>query len=194
MRLARRECLWAGGLMAAVWLSGCASVPAPADAPVRRVFEGRLALRADATPTRAAQAFTAQFALTTFDAGAGMLRLTSPVGLQLAEARWSRQGASLDTGRGPVAYADLTELGEAVFGQPVPLAALEHWLAGQPAPDLPSEPAPGGFVQTAWAITTTDLATRGLLLAERRVPSQVTVRVQLNAPQAQPAPQPPAAP
>lgn len=183
------------GLAAAMWLGGCASVQTPPNAAAaQQMFQGRLALRADATPTRDAQAFTARFALVSFGADAGTLRLTSTIGLQLAEARWSSQGASLDTGRGPVAYGDLSELGEAVFGQPVPLAALEHWLAGRPAPGLPSEPAPGGFVQSDWAITTTDLAARGVLLAERRVPSAVTVRVQLDAfhvsqPASQPASQ-----
>lgn len=184
----RRLCLRACALAAAAVLSACVSVPAlPDQAAAQQVFEGRLALHAEATPARAAQAFTAQFALATFGEGAGTLRLTSPIGLQLAQAHWGPEGASLDTGRGPVAYGDLAELGQAVFGQPVPLAALEYWLAGRPVPDIPSELQPGGFVQTSWAITTTDLATRGLLLAQRRVPSTVSVRIQLDRAPGQPA-------
>jgi outer membrane lipoprotein LolB len=109
----------------------------------------------------------------------GELRLLSPLGSQLALARWSSGQARLTTADGEHAYASLDELALAALGERVPLAALPDWIAGRPWSGAASAPSAVGFDQLGWAI---DLSRRadGRIAALRAAPPAVTVRIQLD--------------
>ena len=165
--------LLAGTLGAA--LSGCATPPAlPDEAPTA----GRLALRIEATPGRPAQSLSVAFELRGH-AKRGQMVLISPIGTQLALARWAPGEASLDSGDGPRGFASLEALAEAAFGEALPLAAWPDWLAGRPWPGAPHRAVEGGFEQLGWQVETAGLA-EGLLQARRDAPPRVSLRVRLD--------------
>lgn len=168
---------WAGGLAAAALLGGCASLPAP-PADLATVT-GRMVLNVAATPQALAQSLNAGFELSG-DAVRGQLRLISPIGTQLALARWDPAGAELDTGNGPRRFADLAALSRETLGEDVPLAALGHWLAGQPWPAAPSQPAGEGFSQLGWQIDLARYASDALVVARRDSPPAVVLRAKLD--------------
>lgn len=114
----------------------------------------------------------------------GSLRLSTPLGTTLADARWSRQGVLLVTEQGLQHFDDLEAMSQAVFSQNVPLPALWHWLQGQPWPARPatalSDPREG-FSQDGWVIRTRQLASNGLLTAQHDgPPGQVILRLRLD--------------
>jgi outer membrane lipoprotein LolB len=163
-------------LLAVALLAACASLPPPGGGWT----SGRLALRVDAQPDRAAQSVAAAFELRG-NGRAGELRLLSPLGAQLAHARWNGVRATLTTPDGERGFADLDDLAEQSLGERVPLAALPDWIAGRPWPGAPSRPAePGpGFEQLGWAV---DLSAfdGGRLTARRPAPPAVTLRIVLD--------------
>ncbi len=139
---------------------------------------GRLSLRVDATPDRAAHSVAAAFELRG-DARAGDLHLLSPLGTRLAQARWSEGGAVLTTPDGERRFTNLDDLAEQSLGERVPLAALPDWIAGRPWPGAPSQAAGAGFEQLGWAV---DLSARteGRIVAHRAAPPAVTLRIVLD--------------
>jgi outer membrane lipoprotein LolB len=155
-------------------LAACASTP-PADGGWTT---GRLSLRVDAMPDRAAQSVAAAFELRG-DARAGDLNLVSPLGTRLAQARWSEGGAVLSTPDGERRFTNLDDLAEQSLGERVPLAALPDWIAGRPWPGAPSRAAGVGFEQLGWAV---DLSARaeGRIVARRAAPPAVTLRIVLD--------------
>jgi outer membrane lipoprotein LolB len=170
--IARRRALAA--LATALMLAGCASTARlEGDWAV-----GRLSVRVEAAGERAAQSMVAAFELRG-SGERGELRLLSPLGTQLALARWSRGQARLTTADGERGYASLDELALAALGERVPLAALPDWIAGRPWSGAASEPSALGFDQLGWAI---DLSRRadGRIAALRATPPAVTVRIQLD--------------
>lgn len=179
-------------LMAAfALLAGCAS-PQPAGNGLALVAVGRLSLRVEASPARPSQSLSAAFEWRG-DGERGELTLLSPLGTQLALARWSPGSATLTTPEGETRFETLDDLAERALGERVPLVAWSDWLAGRPWPGAPSVPAtapgaPGGgavvpdragFEQLGWAV---DLSRRaeGRIEARRSLPPAVTVRIVLD--------------
>jgi outer membrane lipoprotein LolB len=137
-------------------------------------------LRVDATATRASQGMSAGFELRG-NGHIGELRLLSPLGTRLAEARWAPGVAVLNTPQGETQFGSLDELSRQALGEALPLAALPDWLAGRPWPDAPSTPETQGFEQLGWRI---DLARQadGWIEARRAAPPAVELRVRLEPP------------
>lgn len=163
----------AGALLAAA-LAACAT---PTSAPA---LSGRLSLQVAATATEAARGFNAAFDLRG-DAESGELRLSTPLGPQIAAARWSAGQVRLQTGEGERVYPSLEALALDTLGEPVPLQALPHWLRGQPWPGAASQPMDPGFEQLGWRL---DLSRRaeGFIIAVRVRPPAVTLRIRLDDP------------
>jgi outer membrane lipoprotein LolB len=167
-------------LLAAAAMLGACATPPPVPADGGPLTSGRLSLRVEALAERPAQGLTAAFELQG-DGGRGELRLLSPLGGQLAAARWAPGQAVLETPAGSQAFASLDELSLQALGEVLPLAALPDWLAGRPWPGAAHQPVPDGFDQLGWRV---DLARRaeGWVLAQRAAPPAVVLRVRLDGP------------
>lgn len=163
-------------------LAGCATRPPDA---AGGWTTGRLALRVEASAERPPQSVSAGFELRG-DGREGELKLLSPLGTQLAAARWAPALALLVTGDGERRFDSLDALSREALGEPLPLAALPDWLAGRPWRDAPHTPRDDGFEQLGWVVTTAALAD-GQVLARRTAAPAVTLRVRLD-PRAEPAP------
>jgi outer membrane lipoprotein LolB len=174
MRPTRRGGLALLTAVAALALGACATPPDPAGGWT----SGRLALRVDATPERPAQSLSAGFELRGDDRE-GELRLMSPLGTQLAAARWAPGLALLQTPEGDRRFASLDALSSEALGEPLPLAALPDWLAGRPWRGAAHALLADGFEQLGWVVTTRALA-EGQLLARRATVPVVTLRVRLD--------------
>ncbi len=163
-------------LVAAVLLQGCATPRVADDGPPW--MSGRLSVRVDANAGQAARSLDAGFALRGDDEQ-GELRLATPLGTQIARARWTRDEALLDLGQGETRYPDLESLSRAAVGEVLPLRALPDWLAGRPWPGAAVRPGPEGFEQLGWQVSLARLAERRLE-ALREQPRRVLVRVRLE--------------
>lgn len=148
--------------LAALLLSACASLPPPSPATAGMAspageWRGKLGYRVEADATRRAQAGSALFELAG-DAGAGSLRLSSPLGSLLAEAQWGPTGLRLRDERGQRDFGSLAELGAALGAsigvEALPLDALFDWLQGRPSPAAASRAVEGGFEQLGWQVQT----------------------------------------
>lgn len=135
-------------------------------------------LRVDATADRTASGFAAAFELRG-DGTRGDLRLASPLGAQLAAARWSPSQAVLETPGRRDTFASLDALAEQALGEALPLAALPDWLDGRPWPGAPSRSLADGFEQLGWQIDLKRVAERWIE-ARRAEPPAVTLRVRLD--------------
>jgi outer membrane lipoprotein LolB len=200
---AARRCalLWAPAwaVLAVVALSGCAG-PRPADDTWALTAAGRLSVRVDASPARPAQSMSAAFEWRG-DGVRGALTLLSPLGTQLALARWSPGSALLITPEGETRFDTLDELAERALGERVPLVAWPDWLAGRPWPGAAATPLPtaapttaptsapvsgeapaavtAGFEQLGWRVDLSRHA-EGRIEARRSQPPAVTVRIVLD--------------
>ena len=178
----------------AVGLGGCATTPPPGEA-LALTAAGRLSLRIDAHAGRPAQSLSAAFEWRG-DGERGELTLLSPLGTQLAKARWAPGVAWLKSPEGEARFDNLDDLAERALGERVPLAAWPDWLAGRPWPRAPATPsipaaaaasaapaasATAGFEQLGWSV---NLARHGegRIEARRAAPPVVTVRIVLDAP------------
>jgi outer membrane lipoprotein LolB len=159
---------------AALALGGCATPPEPGGAWT----SGRLALRVDAAPGRPAQSLSAAFELRGDDRE-GELRLLSPLGTQVAAARWAPGLALLQSSEGERRFANLDALSQEALGEALPLAALPDWLAGRPWRGAAHTARADGFEQLGWVVTTAALAD-GQLQAQRAAAPAVTLRVRLD--------------
>jgi outer membrane lipoprotein LolB len=159
----------------AMLVTGCATPPATGP-----VLSGRLSLQVAATTSEPARGFNAAFDLQG-DAQAGELRLSTPLGPQIALARWAPGTVLLQSSNGEQRYASLEALALDALGEPVPLQALPHWLRGQPWPGAASAPAAEGFEQLGWTL---DLGRRaeGFITALRHQPPAVSLRIRLDNP------------
>ncbi|GAB4121915.1 MAG: hypothetical protein Fur0014_21460 [Rubrivivax sp.] len=160
-------------LLAAALLAACASPPVGPEA-----VSGRLSLQVAADGAQPARGFNAAFDLRG-TAEAGELRLSTPLGPQIAAARWAPGQVHLATGDGERLYPSLEALARDALGEPVPLQALPSWLRGQPWPGAPAQPDPLGFTQLGWTL---DLSRRaeGFIIALRERPPAVTLRLRLD--------------
>lgn len=126
-RVARRDLL--AGTLAAVWvIVGCAPRRPPGPKPADH-WSGRLSLTVRGEPV---QAFTAGFELRG-RAEAGELLLTTPLGITLAQARWSAGQAWLVSSSQERRFNSIDELLRELTGTTLPLVALFDWLRGIPA-------------------------------------------------------------
>jgi outer membrane lipoprotein LolB len=157
-------------------LAGCATPPRADDSG--DWTSGRLSLRVEATPERPAQSMNAAFELRG-SSQQGELRLVSPLGTQLAAARWQPGVVLLTTPEGEQRFATLEALSRQALGEAVPLAALPDWLAGRPWPEAPHRPGPEGFEQLGWQVQTQRRA-EGWVSARRATPPVVELRVRLE--------------
>ncbi len=162
-------------LSAAIFLGACATPPVVELGPVT---SGRLALRMAADTDRQAQNVTAAFELQG-TADRGELRLLTPLGTQLAAARWAPGNVSLQTSEGTQRFRTLDELAREALGEALPLAALPDWLAGRPWPLAPHQVVGDGFEQAGWQVLLTRLG-EGLIEARRLALPEVLLRVRLD--------------
>ncbi|MFZ2991010.1 MAG: lipoprotein insertase outer membrane protein LolB [Ideonella sp.] len=158
-------------------LVGCAGLPKPP--PDQGLLTGRLVIRVEASAGAAAQTHSAGFELSGH-AAQGRLKLLSPLGTAIAEARWAGGRAELDQGDAVRPFESLDALTEAALGEALPLAALFDWLTGQPWPGAPSQTTEPGFAQLGWLIDVSALATDGLLQAQRQASPVVALKIRLD--------------
>lgn len=122
---------WTGGVMLSFFIASCSTLPS-GEAPKNlnsSFWSGRISL---VTSSPRPQRVTASFELSG-SPQAGTLKLSSPLGTTLAMARWTPDEAVLDQGGQTFHYPDAQALTTAALGQPLPLAMVFAWLAGQPA-------------------------------------------------------------
>lgn len=156
-------------------LAACAHVPAPPGDVDR--FEGRLSVQVTGDSERS---FSAGFELAG-SAEEGRMVLTTPLGMQAAQADWSAQSVRLRSGRGERFFPDLDSLSREALGEsmPLPLGAMFDWLHGRPWARAVSVERRGGFEQLGWAVDVSRRA-EGWVLAQRLGPPVVTVSVKLD--------------
>lgn len=159
-------------------LTACAQAPVQGGATR---LSGRLSLQVAAHEALPARGLNASFDLQG-TAEAGELRLSVPLGPQIAAARWSPGQASLDGPEGRQAFTSLPDLSRRALGEDLPLQALPDWLAGRPWPGAPHlSTGAAGFEQLGWSI---DLGRQaeGFIIASRAQAPAVTLRVRLDNP------------
>lgn len=161
-------------IVAAAMLGACATKP-PLAALEGDRFSGRLAVKVEGD---ASKSMSASFEL---EGGPqrGRLSLTTPLGTQVAQARWAPGEVVLAGSGGERVYGDLDELSRDALGESVPLVALFDWLRGRPWAGAPSRETTTGFEQLGWQIDR-QRADEGLIVVTRQVPA-VTLRVKLDA-------------
>jgi len=173
--VSRRAPAWLPPLVAAALLAACATPPAPGEAPWT---SGRLSVRVDAGAGQATQSMSAAFELRG-DGQSGELRLNSPLGTRVAQARWAPGVAVLETPEGEQRFDTLEQLSRQALGEVLPLAALPDWIAGRPWPAAPHVMARDGFEQLGWSVRLAHPA-EGWIEARRATPPEVLVRVQFD--------------
>jgi outer membrane lipoprotein LolB len=165
-------------LAAALFVGGCATrQPAPAEAGWT---SGRLSVQVAAHEESPARSLSASFDLRG-NGERGELRLSTPLGTQLAAARWSPGEAWLATPTGQTHYADLEALSRAVLGEALPLQALPDWLAARPWPGAAWRPLVSGFEQLGWRVDVAGFAD-GRVDAVRDTPPAVLLRARIDPP------------
>ncbi|MCY7314650.1 MAG: outer membrane lipoprotein LolB [Rubrivivax sp.] len=162
-------------------MAGCATAPQPSSDQAAWT-SGRLSLRVEATSERIVQSLSVVFELRG-GADSGELRLTSPLGTQVAAAQWSPGQASLRTSEGERQFADLDALSRQALGETLPLAALPDWLAGRPWRGAAHRAQATGFEQLGWVVETNRLA-EGWVSATREAAPTLKLRVRLDRPEA----------
>jgi outer membrane lipoprotein LolB len=167
---------WLPPLVAVALLGACATPPpSPGDAPWT---SGRLSMRVDENAGQAAQSMSAAFELRG-DGQSGELRLNSPLGTRVAQARWAPGMAVLETPEGEQRFDTLEELSRQALGEALPLAVLPDWIAGRPWPGAPHVMVADGFEQLGWSVRLTRQA-EGWIEARRAAPPAVALRVRLG--------------
>ena len=177
---ARRSALAALPLAATVLLAACATPPPAPEASLGPWTSGRLSLRVEARAGQPAQSLGAAFELRG-GGERGELKLLTPLGTQLAQARWQPGQAELTTADGVWAFDDLDALAERALGERVPLAALPDWLAGRPWPAAAHAVTAVGFDQLGWSVDLSRQA-EGRIAAARAAPPVVSLRVLIDRP------------
>lgn len=186
---------WAGRplalLAAASALSGlltaCATPQAPATAQSANALAlvGRLSLVSG--PADAQKALYGGFRLV-LQGQTGRFDVFSPLGQMLARAQWSPGQATLDDGRQSQLYPSFQDMTRAALGVALPQAALQDWVRGHPAADLPAQGRQdGGFEQLGWAVQPTWRDGRLTLLSARRLagePAELRMVIESASPAA----------
>lgn len=161
-------------IVAVAMLGACATKPPLAVLEGDR-FSGRLAVKVEGG---ASKSMSASFEL---EGGPqrGRLSLATPLGTQVAQARWAPGEVVLAGSGGERVYGDLEELSRDALGESVPLVALFDWLRGRPWAGAPSHETTAGFEQLGWQIDR-QRADEGLIVVTRQTPA-VTLRFKLDA-------------
>jgi outer membrane lipoprotein LolB len=173
----RASLLLAAGLCAGLLACATPQPAQPPDGPA--AVTGRLLIKVDASPGQPAQTLGASFELQG-DERQGRLQLTSPLGTQLADARWSAQGVQLRTPQGEREFADLAALARDTLGEAVPLQALPYWLAGTPFPGAAHVAHGQGFAQGDWQVDLSRWPTDGQIEARRAQAPAVLLRARID--------------
>jgi outer membrane lipoprotein LolB len=139
---------------------------------------GRLQVRIDAYAEQPVRSVGAAFDLRGDDRQ-GELRLNTPLGTQVASARWSAAGVTLTTPSGQQQFQNLDDLSREALGEALPLAALPDWLAGRPWSGAAHAPHTAGFEQLGWLVAV-DRRAQGIIEARRTAPPAVWMRVRLD--------------
>lgn len=95
-------------------------------------WNGRLAVRVEATESLASQAFSSTFELQG-QPQQGQLHFYTPLGSTAAAIAWSPERAQMQTGNDIQYFSNIDVLIARVLGTPVPVSALFAWLAGDRA-------------------------------------------------------------
>lgn len=160
--------------------AGCASPPTADGLALRAA--GRMALRVEAHEGRPAHNQSAGFEWRG-DGDRGVLSVLSPLGTQVAQARWVPGEVWLVTPEGSARFDTLEAMAERAFGERLPLQAWADWLAGRPWPGAASAPLEGppiaGFEQLGWRVDLSRHA-QGRIEARRDAPPAVSVRIVLD--------------
>lgn len=163
-------------LLVATLLAACATPPPAPGEPAWT--SGRLSVRIAADASQPAQSMSVAFEMRG-NGESGELRLNSPLGTRVAQARWAPGVAVLDTPQGERRFDTLDELSRQAVGEALPLAALPDWVAGRPWPAAPHRVHEGGFAQLGWQVLLARQA-EGWIEARRDTPPEVVVRVRLD--------------
>ncbi len=124
----RRRALAAG--LASALLAACAPLRRTAPPSPMPHWSGRLSLVVRSEPV---QSLSASFELQG-SVDEGELRLNTPLGNSLAQARWNARETLLQAGQTVRRFDSLGELIQELTGAELPVAALFDWLAGRPTP------------------------------------------------------------
>ena len=174
----------AAAACAALLTGACAVVPSASDVSSVDALSGRLAVRVDGADGASARSVSAAFDLRG-DSGAGLLNLSTPLGIVLAQARWAPGSVVLTTPLGETRFADLDSLTREVLGESLPVAALFDWLRGRPWPGAPSavsvNTAKPGFEQLGWVVDLTRFDEAWIAAWRERAPV-VSVRARMDRP------------
>lgn len=171
-----------GLLLAASLCAGllaCATPPTASPPGGPTTVTGRLLIKVEASPGQPAQTLGASFELQG-DEHQGRLQLTSPLGTQLADARWGAQGVHLRTPQGERQFSDLEALARDTLGEAVPLQALPYWLAGTPFPGLAHSVQAQGFIQGDWLVDLSRWPADGQVEARRALAPAVLMRARID--------------
>ncbi len=144
--------IWLGVVLT---LAGCA-VPAARERVVQGMqpaqdIRGRISVVTGDPPDQ--HNVYGGFRLELFAGGDGAFDVYSPLGQMLARASWSRQWARLDDGKQTRRFTSFEAMTLEALGLALPRAALQDWVRGKPAADLPSQPLThGAFEQVGWRV------------------------------------------
>jgi len=163
-------------LTLALLLAACATPPPAPGEPAWT--SGRLSVRIANEATQAPQSMSAAFEMRG-DGQSGELRLNSPLGTRVAQARWAPGLAVLETPEGERRFDTLDELSRQTLGEALPLAALPDWIAGRPWPAAPHRTHESGCEQLGWQVLLARQA-EGWIEARRVAPPEAMVRVRLD--------------
>ncbi len=171
--------------VAAVWVASMlmAACATPIEPLAPDAISGRMTVRVEDAAGGTPRTLSAGFELSG-DAEQGTLSLATPLGTQLAQARWSPQQTLLVTPKGETPYADMNALTRELAGEALPIAAFFDWLRGRPWPDAPSTPLSPpdvGFSQLGWQVMLAGFD-QGVFSARREVAPAVNVRAVLDRP------------
>jgi len=184
--------VWQLGLASLVALGGLGGCVTPTPPLAGAYYSGRLAVRSEALDDQPARSTSGAFELSG-GPQRGQLRLNSPLGTAVAQARWqladggrpdARDLIELDTGGATRRYASLDAMMLDALGDSLPLAAMFDWLRGRPWPQAPAETTAdgGSFTQLGWVVDRSRLASEQRLEARRALPPPaLQVRVRLDA-------------
>ena len=144
-------------------LSACA-LPPQKDSPSSMVWNGRLAMTINSTPSESVQA---GFELSG-DAQHGQLLLLTPIGTTAARAQWSPERVVVQRGQSQQTFIDTDSMMVALTGAPLPLDALFDWLRGA------STAVPG------WSVELGSPQSHRLIARRTAPEPTLTLRVVLN--------------
>jgi len=151
-------------LVLAALVTGCAAPSRTLSTQEGEAYwAGRLSLQVQSEPP---QSVNAGFELTG-QAQAGELRISSPLGQNLARLRWSPERAELQRGQESITRDSLPAMVKALTGTDLPVQALFDWLHGR------STAAPG------WEVDLSQHAS-GRITARRLSPPTATLRLLLE--------------